>query len=75
MAAHGTMMAEAQEKNQTYLEKKRKGKFNGFKFHLLRTNQPSPKKINTIIFSDHGPISIFLAEMSNNGRSKEEQNV
>ena len=38
------MMAEAQEKNQTYLEEKRKGKFNGFKFHLLRTNQPSSKK-------------------------------
>ena len=57
MAAHGTMMAEAQEKNQTYLEEKRKGKFNGFKFHLLRTNQPSSKKISTIIFSHHGPIS------------------
>ena len=69
------MMAEAQEKDQTYLEEKIVGKLNGLRFHLLRTNQPSPKKINTIIFSDHGPISIFLAEMSNNGCSIEEQNV
>ena len=68
-------MAEAIEKDQTYLEVKRKGKFNGLRFYLLRTNQPSSKKISTIIFSDHGPISIFLAEMSNNGCSIEEQNV
>ena len=38
------MMAEAQEKDQTYLVEKRKGKFNGLRFYLLRTNQSSSKK-------------------------------
>ena len=51
------MIAEAQEKDQTYLVEKRKGKYNGLRFDLLRTNQSSSKKNSTIIFNHHGPIS------------------
>ena len=71
------MMAEAQEKDQTYLEEKIIGKLNGLRFHLLRTNQPSSKKISTIIFSHHDPISspLILYIFGGNGCSIEEQNV
>ena len=63
------MMAEAQEKDQTYLEEKRIGKLNRLRFHLLRTNQPSSKKLvqsfsAIMILSAAHLFFIFLVEMA-----------
>ena len=61
-------MAEAQEKDQTYLEEKIIGKLNGLRFNLLRTNQPSSKKLvqsfsAIMILSAAHLFFIFLVEM------------
>ena len=63
------MMAEAQEKDQTYLEEKIIGKLNGLRFNLLRTNQPSSKKLvqsfsAIMILSAAHLFFIFLVEMA-----------